>query len=175
MKNATRLDDIDRQILEELSRDGRLSNSDLARRVGLSASACWTRVQALETSQVIQGYTAIVDRASLGLPETIVVEVTLEKHSSDAIESFGKAIERLPEVIDAAVVAGDFDFHLQVAAASTADYEHFLREKLRCIPNVRRVRSIFLLRQIKRAPAARRPAEREPPARRDRKPGAGAA
>lgn len=160
MKNAPRsaapaLDDIDRQILDELSQNGRLSNSDLARRVGLSASACWTRVQALEASRVIQGYTAIVDRAALGLPETIVVEVTLEEHNSEAIESFGKAIEKLPEVIDAAMVAGDFDFHLQVAAASTADYEQFLREKLRCIPNVRRVRSIFLLREIKRAPTLR--------------------
>ena len=160
MKNATRsslagLDDIDRQILAELTRDGRLSNTDLARRVGLSASACWTRVQALESSGVIEGYTAIIDRAALGLPETIFVEVTLDEHNSDAIESFSKAIEQLPEVIDAAVVAGDFDFHLQVAAASTADYEHFLREKLRGIPNVRRVRSIFVLREIKRGPARR--------------------
>ena len=103
------IDDIDRRILTELSRNGRLSNTDLARRVGLSASACWTRVRALEDSGVIKGYSAVIDRALIGLPETIVVEVTLDKHkhAGDAMEAFGKAIERLPQVMEAAVVAGD--------------------------------------------------------------------
>ncbi len=144
------LDEIDRKILSELHRDGRLTNADLARRVGLSASPCWTRVRALEKRGVIKGYSALVDRKALGLPETIVVEVTLEKHGGDAIESFTKAVLRLPEVIEAAVVAGDCDFHLKVASASTADYERFLREKLYRIPGVRQVRSIFILRELPR-------------------------
>jgi Lrp/AsnC family transcriptional regulator, leucine-responsive regulatory protein len=79
---AIRLDDLDHRILDELSRDGRLSNTDLAHRIGLSPSACWTRVRALEENVVIKGYTAIIDRAPVGLPETIVVEVTLEKRKS---------------------------------------------------------------------------------------------
>ncbi|MDB6043793.1 MAG: transcriptional regulator, AsnC family [Gammaproteobacteria bacterium] len=150
--NVARLDDIDRRILIELSRNGRLSNTDLARRVGLSASACWTRVRALEEGGIITGYTAVIDRAAIGLPETVVVEVTLDKHkhAGDAMENFAKAIEKLPQVIEAAVVAGDFDFYLRVAASSTADYEHFLREKLYRIPSVRQARSIFILREITR-------------------------
>jgi Lrp/AsnC family leucine-responsive transcriptional regulator len=150
--NVARVDNIDRKILTELSREGRLSNADLARRVGLSASACWTRVRALEDSRVIKGYTAIIDRAAIGLPETVVVEVTVDKqkHAGDALETFAKAIERLPQVIDSAVVAGDFDYYLRVAASSTSDYEHFLREKLYRIPSVRQARSIFVLREITR-------------------------
>jgi Lrp/AsnC family leucine-responsive transcriptional regulator len=152
---AQRLDDVDHRILAELSRDGRLSNTDLAHRIGLSASACWTRVRALEESGVIKGYAAIIDRAAIGLPETIVVEVTVDKqkHTGDVLEGFEAAIERLPQVIEASLVAGDFDYYLRVAASSTADYEHFLREKLYRIPGVRQARSIFILREIPRPPA----------------------
>ena len=146
------LDDIDRRILAELTRNGRISNADLARRVGLSASPCWTRVRALERSGVIKGYSAVIDRSALGLPETMVVEVTLNKHrhAGGAVDSFIKAVERLPEVIDAAMVAGDFDFYLRVAVANTAEYERFLREKLYRIPNVRKARSILVLRELSR-------------------------
>ncbi|MHB8813952.1 MAG: Lrp/AsnC family transcriptional regulator [Steroidobacteraceae bacterium] len=147
-----RLDEIDHRILAELSRDGRLSNTDLARRIGLSASACWTRVRALEESGVIKGYAAIIDRAAIGLPETVVVEVTVDKqkHTGDVLEGFEAAIERMPQVIEASLVAGDFDYYLRVAASSTADYEHFLREKLYRVPGVRQARSIFILREIPR-------------------------
>lgn len=146
------LDDIDHRILAELSRDGRLSNTDLARRIGLSASACWTRVRALEESGIIKGYTAIIDRAAIGFPETVVVEVTVDKqkHTGDVLEGFEAAIERMPQVIEASLVAGDFDYYLRVAASSTADYEHFLREKLYRVPGVRQARSIFILREIAR-------------------------
>lgn len=149
---AQRLDEIDHRILAELTRDGRLSNTDLARRIGLSASACWMRVRALEESGVIKGYTAIIDRAAMGVPETVVVEVTVDKqkHTGDVLDGFEAAIERMPQVIEASLVAGDFDYYLRVAASSTADYEHFLREKLYRIPGVRQARSIFILREIPR-------------------------
>jgi Lrp/AsnC family leucine-responsive transcriptional regulator len=152
---APRLDDLDRRILAELSRDGRLSNSDLARRIGLSPSACWMRVRALEKNGVIKGYAAIIDRTAVGLPETVVVEVTVDKqkHTGDVLEGFEAAIARMPQVIEASLVAGDFDYYLRVAASSTADYEHFLREKLYRIPGVRQARSIFILREITRPPA----------------------
>ena len=152
---AIRLDDLDQRILDELSRDGRLANTDLARRIGLSPSACWTRVRALEEKGVIKGYTVIVDRTAMGLPETVVVEVTLEKHrhTANVLDAFEKAIANLPEVIEAALVAGDFDYYLRVAASSTTDYERFLREKLYRIPGVRQARSIFILREM-RGPTA---------------------
>ena len=147
-----RLDEIDHRILTELSRDGRLSNTDLAQRIGLSASACWTRVRALEDSGIIKGYAAIIDRAAIGLPETVVVEVTVDKqkHTGDVLAGFEAAIESMPQVIEASLVAGDFDYYLRVAASSTADYEHFLREKLYRVPGVRQARSIFILREIAR-------------------------
>src|SRR5579883_970900 len=148
LAQATRLDDFDRRILAELSRDGRLSNSDLARRIGLSASACWMRVRALEESGVIKGYAAVIDRALIGLPETVTVDK--QKHTGDVLEGFEAAIERMPQVIEASLVAGDFDYYLRVAASSTADYEHFLREKLYRIPGVRQARSIFILRELAR-------------------------
>lgn len=150
--HVARLDGLDHRILGELARNGRLSNTELARRIGLSASACWTRVRALEESGVIKGYTAVIDRATVGLPETIMVEVTLDKrsHTRDALAAFETAIERLPEVIEASLVAGDFDYYLRVAASSTAEFEHFLREKLYRIPSVRQARSIFILREIPR-------------------------
>src|ERR1700727_3713148 len=124
---AIQLDDLDRRILDELSSDGRLSNTDLAHRTGLAPSACWTRVRALEENGVIKGYAAIIDRAAVGLPETIMVEVTLEKqrHTGNVLDAFEKAIANLPEVIEAALVAGDFDYYLRVAASSTTDYEPF--------------------------------------------------
>jgi Lrp/AsnC family leucine-responsive transcriptional regulator len=149
------LDDLDRRILAELARDGRISNSDLARLVGLSASSCWTRVRALERRGVIKGYAAQVNRAALGLPETVMVEVTLDKqrNAGGVVEAFIREIERLPEVVEAMVVAGDFDFYLRVVAASTADYDRFLREKLYRIPSVREARSIFILRDVPCAPS----------------------
>lgn len=148
---AIKLDELDQRIWEELSRDGRLSNTELAQRIGLSPSACWTRVRALEENGVIKGYTALIDRAAVGLPETIMVEVTLEKqrHTANVLDSFERAIAHLPEVIEAALVAGDFDYYLRVAASSTADYERFLREKLYRIPGVRQARSIFILREMR--------------------------
>jgi Lrp/AsnC family leucine-responsive transcriptional regulator len=149
---AIRLDDLDHRILDELSRDGRLSNTDLAHRIGLSPSACWTRVRALEENGVIKGYSAIINRAAIGLPETIVVEVTLEKQrqTGNVLDAFEKAIASLPEVIEAALVAGDFDYYLRVAASSTT--ERFLREKLYRIPQVRQARSIFILREMRGHP-----------------------
>src|SRR6202453_1181468 len=151
---AIRLDDLENRILDELSRDGKLSNTDLAHSIGLSPSACWTRVRALEKNGVIKGYTAIINRAAVGLPETVVVEVTLEKHrhTGNVLDAFEKAIANLPEVIEAALVAGDFDYYLRVAASSTTDYERFLREKLYRIPGVRQARSIFILREMRGHP-----------------------
>ncbi len=149
-----RLDEVDHRILDELTSNGRLSNADLAQRIGLSPSACWTRVRALEEHGVIKGYTAIIDRAALGMPETIVVEVTLEKQrqTGNVLDAFEKAITNLPQVIEAALVAGDFDYYLRVAASSTTDYERFLREKLYRIPGVRQARSIFILREMRGHP-----------------------
>ncbi len=144
-----RLDDTDRRILRALAAEGRLSNADLAGRVGLSPSPCWKRVRALEARGVIQGYGARLNRAALGFPETVLVNVTLESHSEDTLARFGEALAAVPEVMQADLVTGDHDYLIRVAVAGTRHYENFLRDALYLIPGIRHSRSSFVLRELK--------------------------
>ena len=125
-----KLDAIDQRILRELRSDGRLSNAKLAERVGLSATPCWNRVRALEESGVIEGYAALLNQKALGLPDTVIIEVTLEKHDERTLERFGEALADLPEVVEAFLVSGEYDYLIKVAVAGTEGYESFLRRKL---------------------------------------------
>jgi Lrp/AsnC family leucine-responsive transcriptional regulator len=140
------LDTIDRRILAALREDGRLSNAELARRVGLSASPCWNRVRALEERGIITGYSANLDYDALGLKLTMLVQVTLEKHGDGTMDNFAAAISHIPEVTEAAMVAGDFDFLLKVITADTQSYQRFLHDRLHRISGVHQVRSILVLR-----------------------------
>lgn len=144
------LDEIDRRILRELQDNARLSNADLAERVGLSASPCWQRVKRLEDSGYIQGYVAILDHKRLGMPDTIIIEVTLERHDDEVIERFGRALTDLPEILEAYLTTGEYDYFIKVAINGTEGYERFLREKLYRIPGIRHTRSCFALRCLKR-------------------------
>jgi Lrp/AsnC family leucine-responsive transcriptional regulator len=145
------LDHIDRKILSALRSDGRLTISELAEKVGLSQSPCWTRVKRLEASGVIEGYVAILNHKAMGLPDIIFVEVTLDRHDEKALERFGAALANIPEVIEAHLVTGDYDYLVKVAVAGTEDYERFLRESLYRIEGIRHSRSTFALRALKRA------------------------
>ncbi|WP_432262655.1 Lrp/AsnC family transcriptional regulator [Cupriavidus sp. TMH.W2] len=150
MAPSPKLDDIDRRILRELRRDGRLSNARLAEQVGLSATPCWNRVRALEESGVIEGYAALLNQKALGLPDTVLIEVTLERHDDDMLYRFGKALAELPEVIEAHLLTGEYDYLIKVAVAGTLGYEEFLRHKLYKLPGLRHSRSTFVLRTLKR-------------------------
>ena len=125
-----KLDAIDQRILRELRSDGRLSNAKLAERVGLSATPCWNRVRALEDAGVIEGYAALLNQKALGLPDTVIIEVTLDKHDERTLERFGEALADLPEVVEAFLVSGEYDYLIKVAVAGTEGYESFLRRKL---------------------------------------------
>lgn len=153
MPQPPKLDDTDRRILRELRRDGRLSNARLAEQVGLSATPCWNRVRALEESGVIEGYAALLNQKALGLPDTVLIEVTLERHDDDMLYRFGKALAELPEVIEAYLLTGDYDYLIKVAVAGTQGYEEFLRHKLYKLPGLRHSRSTFVLRTLKREPS----------------------
>lgn len=144
------LDEIDRNILRQLQDNARLSNADLADRVGLSPSPCWQRVKRLEESGLIQGYVAILDQKQLGMPDTIIIEVTLERHDDEVIERFGRALTDLPEILEAYLTTGEYDYFIKVAINGTEGYERFLREKLYRIPGIRHTRSCFALRCLKR-------------------------
>jgi len=144
-----KLDRTDRRILRELQLDGRLTNAELAQRVGLSPTPVWRRVKRMEDSGVIEGYTASIARMALGLHETVFVDITLKGHSEAVQNEFAEAILAIPEVLTAHFVSGDSDFRLQVVTAGTGDYYRLLIEKLYRLPGVHDVRSSFALRTIK--------------------------
>ncbi|KIF82206.1 Lrp/AsnC family transcriptional regulator [Noviherbaspirillum autotrophicum] len=144
------LDEIDRKILRTLSRDGRISNQKLAEMVNLSPTPCWNRVKALEEAGFINEYVAILDQRALGLPDTVIIEVTLERHDDDIFQRFGDALAELPEVMEAYLLTGDYDYLIKVAVSGTEGYERFLRQKLYKIPGIRHSRSTFALRCLKR-------------------------
>jgi Lrp/AsnC family leucine-responsive transcriptional regulator len=144
-------DEIDRKILRILSSDARISNQKLAEQVNLSPTPCWNRVKALEDAGFIKEYVAILDQQALGLPDTVIIEVTLDRHDDDIFQRFGDALAKLPEVIEAYLLTGEYDYLIKVAVSGTAGYERFLREKLYRIPGLRHSRSTFVLRCLKRA------------------------
>ncbi len=148
---ATELDPIDRRILSALRSDGRLTMNELGEKVGLSPSPCWTRVKRLENAGLIAGYVALLDHAALGLPDTVFVEITLNRHDDHALETFGESLARILEVIEAHLVTGEYDYLVKVAVAGTQDYERFLRERLYRIEGIRHTRSTFALRAMKRS------------------------
>ncbi|SDF78635.1 MULTISPECIES: Lrp/AsnC family transcriptional regulator [unclassified Duganella] len=145
------IDELDRRILRELRNDGRLSNTKLAEKVGLSTTPCWNRVRALEEGGMIEGYTALISQTALGYPDTVIIEVTLDRHDDDIFEKFGQALAKLPEVMEAYLLTGDYDYLIKVAVAGTAGYEEFLRKKLYKLPGLKHSRSTFVLRCLKRA------------------------
>ena len=149
-KDALRLDEIDRKILRALQQDARLTTAQLADRIGLSTTPCWNRLKRLETQGYIDGYVALLNQDKLGLPETVIIELTLDRHDEEMLERFGQLLTNLPEVIEAYLTTGDYDYIVKVAVESTAGYERFLREKLYRIPGIRHSRSSFTLRCLKK-------------------------
>lgn len=143
------IDEADRRILRALQLDARLTISQLAEKVGLSTTPCWSRLKRLESDGFIDGYVALLNQEKLGLPETVIIEVTLERHDEEILERFGRLLKELPEVLEAYLTTGEYDYFIKVAVASTAGYETFLREKLYRIPGIRHSRSSFALRCLK--------------------------
>jgi Lrp/AsnC family leucine-responsive transcriptional regulator len=144
------MDAIDRRIIRALARNGRLSNAELAAEVGLSPSPCWTRVRRLEQAGVIQGYVALIDQAALGLPDTVFIEVMMEKHDEESLRRFEETVQAIPEVLECHLVTGEYDYVVKAAVGGTAGYERLLRERLYRLPGVRHTRSAFALRSLKR-------------------------
>jgi len=145
------LDQIDRRILSALQEDGRLTTNALAEKVGLSPSPCWTRVKRLEESGVIEKYVAVLDHKVLGFNNVVFVEITLDKHDDRVLDQFGEALTRAPEVVEAYLVTGEYDYLAKVIVSGTDHYERFLRETLYRIPGIRQTRTTFGLRALKRS------------------------
>lgn len=142
------LDRIDRKLLALLQADGRITNTELARQVGLSQSACLRRMQRLEQTGVIRGYGALLDPAALGKPETVFIEITLHNQSEAVLDAFERAVAASPDILECHLMAGGYDYLLRVAVADSADYERLHRKQLAAFPHVARIRSLFTLRRV---------------------------
>lgn len=144
------LDRIDRRMLAVLQEDGRIPNSALARRVGLSESATLRRLRRLEDSGLIDGYVLLVNQARAGKPGNIFVEIALTAQEEAALSAFEAAVQDRPEILECYLMSGEYDYLLRVAVADFADYERIHREHLTRLPFVGRVRSSFTLRTVLR-------------------------
>ena len=143
------MDLVDRQMLQILQREGRISNAALAEQLHLSPSPCLRRLRALESSGLITGYRAELDREKLGLGLTLFVELKVEGHSERNAAAITEALRAVPEVISAHIVSGSADFLLEVVVADLRDYERLLFGTLLTLQNVSDVRSNFALRAVK--------------------------
>jgi DNA-binding Lrp family transcriptional regulator len=144
-----RLDDIDRRILRELQRDGRLTNAELADRVGLSPSPCLRRVRLLEEANVISGYSARLNASRLDLGFTVFARVWLKQQDAQTVENFTKEAARLPNVLDCFLMAGDCDFILRVVAKDLDDYRQFQIQHLTRIEGVANVKTEIPMEIVK--------------------------
>ena len=139
---------IDLAILDELKVDGRITNLELAERVGLSPSACLRRVRNLEERGVIIGYRAMIDRAALGQGTSVFVEISLSSQQEGVLDAFEAAVVAHPSVLSCHLMAGDADYLVHVGCADVADYEQLHRTHLAQLPGVARIRSSFSLREV---------------------------
>jgi Lrp/AsnC family transcriptional regulator, leucine-responsive regulatory protein len=146
--NAT-LDRYDVRILHELQIDGRLSNADLAERVGLSAAPCWRRVRRLESEGYILGYHAQINRQKIGLGVMAFVRIYAERNTGEVTEQLKRALLQLPEVISCHHVSGEGTFEIEVIATSLDAYSVFVREVLINLPHVKDLHTSFSLGEVK--------------------------
>ena len=147
-----RLDDIDLRIIDELQRNGRMTNVDLARRVGISAPPCLRRVRALEQAGFIAGYHANLDPALLGFGVTVFAMVGLHSQAEADLQAFEARVESWPEVRECHMLNGDIDFILKCVAPDLASFQDFLTQKLTPAPNVANVKTSLTIRQSKKLP-----------------------
>lgn len=148
-----RMDAIDRHILTILQKDARISNQDLADRVGLSPSPCLRRVRALEAAGILSGYTAVVDQEKVGLPISVFVQISLTQQTDTALKAFERQILRLDEVMECYLMTGSRDYLLRVVCDGLKSYERFTREQLATLPGIRSIESSFALSQVKKQSA----------------------
>ncbi|MFZ2100799.1 MAG: Lrp/AsnC family transcriptional regulator [Oricola sp.] len=152
MTQVASLSDTDRRLLSLLQQDCRISNQQLADAVGMSASACWRRVRALEEEGVISGYVALLDAERAGQRFSAVVQITLERHERAHVDQFIEAITRRPEVLQTFATTGEADYHILVLCEDKDAYNLFLEEFLFRLPGVAHVRTNLILKSIKSTP-----------------------
>jgi Lrp/AsnC family leucine-responsive transcriptional regulator len=144
-----RLDMFDLRLLQELQRDGRLTNNELGERIALSPSQCSRRRTRLESEGFIRGYQANLDRQKLGLDMLVVISVTLATHNRDNARRFSQLINGLPEVLEAYALTGEMDYHLKVATRGLTDLSRFVNDVLLPHESVQHVKTSIVLDTLK--------------------------
>ena len=147
------LDDIDREILRRLQADGRMSNLELARAIGLSPAATHARVRRLEERAVITGYAARVDQERAGLDLLCLISIGIQLHHQDAVARIRAALAALPEVLECHHLTGQFDYQLKVALPDRRALERFVVEKLTPLPGIARIQTSVVLATVKDTPS----------------------
>ena len=153
MSSEVTLDAIDRSILAELQRDGRISNVELAKLVHLSPSACLRRVKQLEDAGVIAGYVALLNPKAIGQPGTSFTIINLERMTPQALGAFEQAVRDIPEILDCFYVAGTNDYLMRFAYKDAEDLERLHSNVLMHLPGVARSNSMLVLRTVKKTTA----------------------
>ena len=143
------LDKYDIAILRELQAEARLTNAELAQRVGLSAAPCWRRVRALEEAGYIRGYHAEIDRHKIGLGVLAFVRLDAERNTGDLTLAMEQAIAQIPEVVSCHYISGTGTFELQVVARDLDSFSQFARDVLLNLPNVKDMHTSFSLGEVK--------------------------
>lgn len=150
MPRNYKLDTTDRKILRALQRNGRMTNLDLAQEVNLSPSPCLRRVRQLELNGAIQGYSVDVDAQVYGLPVTVMVRISLERHTEDSVRRFEAQMKQIPEILECFVMSGLSDYLLRVVVSDLEDYERFVRERLHPIGGIGSIDTSFVYGVVKR-------------------------
>ena len=148
-KSEESSEQVDLAILRVLREDSRKTLQEIGAMVGLSATSCWTRIKKLEAQGVIKRYTVDIDASKIGYHDSVIVQLTLESHTDETLYEFGRVLATIPEIQEAYLVSGDYDYYIRIAVRDTRDYERLLREKLYKIPGIRYSKSHFVLRVLK--------------------------
>lgn len=148
-----KLDQIDRNILHHLQHNARITNAELAEKVGLSPTPCLRRLRRLENEGIVKGYRTEVNREAVGLPVTVVILVKLEKEDEESLKQFEDTVQERPEIMECLLVTGKFDYYLKAVLPTLGSYESFLSDSLLRTENVATIESSFMLREVSRRPA----------------------
>lgn len=143
------LDRTDKRILRELQSNGRMSNQELAEKVGLSPSPCLRRVKQLEDEGIIKGYVTLVDPAKLGLKMMALIQIRMDRHTPERFAEFEKTIMEYPQVMECILITGQTaDYQVKVIVEDMEQYQDFLLNRITPLPGVSDVHSSFILRQV---------------------------
>ncbi|KYY46025.1 leucine-responsive transcriptional regulator Lrp [Vibrio parahaemolyticus] len=150
-KPSKELDRIDRNILNELQKDGRISNVELSKRVGLSPTPCLERVRRLERQGYITGYTALLNPQFLDASLLVFVEITLNRGAPDVFEQFNSAVQKLDDIQEFHLVSGDFDYLLKTRVSDMGAYRRLLGDTLLRLPGVNDTRTYVVMEEVKQS------------------------